>query len=173
MNNSFMARLDDGVRRLPFWEFHTGLALLLATGLGHCAHLLVAPPLFSVRHDATLADGSPAWAGFSTEWILVRVGVAVVGAGVLLLRRSGAGLLLSAACLVWAGAEYLRWHLLSRALMRAVPALTANPEAWSGNALFFGATNWNVAVLTMIGAVLVWELMVTWKAARGGGDAGG
>lgn len=167
MSQRFFDRLERGVKQLSFWEFHTGLALLLVAGVANCLWLLLSsPPLYHVSHDTTLNDGSRAVVEFSTEWMLIRIGAALVAAGVLLLRRSGTGLLLSVVCLLWVLGEHLRWYLMSLSLGIEVHVFDAQSQAEAGNALFYGATNWSVAVLSVTTVLLIWELMLTWKALR-------
>jgi hypothetical protein len=88
----------------------------------------------------------------------IRIGVALLLSVAGLWSRRVAGLLLSVFALFWVGSEYIAWYFWSMRL-KANAGIEIFPGSIAHASNFYGATPWNVVVLVLAGAVLLW---VSW-----------
>jgi hypothetical protein len=165
MNNNLLVVIGRGVRRLSFWEFNVGLAVLLLTGLINGLWLLASPPPQFTTQASSLT-GTSTELDASLVWIAIRIELALLVAGFGLLSRRGVGLLISMLSLVWVGAEYLRWYRWRYSFPQDGPWGDPRFSLEAGRETLYGATGWNLAVLMVAAVVLVWEVSIPVRALR-------
>jgi hypothetical protein len=165
MNNNLLDVVGRGVRRLSFWEFNAGLAVLLLTGLVNGLWLLASPPPQFITQTSSTA-GRSTELDASLVWIAIRIELALVVAGFGLLSRRSMGLLISMLSLVWVGAEYLRWYRWRYSFPQDSPWSDPRFSLEAGRETFYGVTGWNLAVLMVAAVVLVWEVSIAVRALR-------
>lgn len=142
----------------PFM-YDAGLKIAtVLTGLASLVHIVWFVASFIVfrrRIDAAsmvIIDWDP-----SVFMMHIRIGMALVLGFAALLSRRVIGLYLSALALVWIGLEYAAWFLWSIRI-RSNAEVERFPSVIANAVNLYGATPWNLLVLVLVVAVLVWQI---------------
>ena len=98
----------------------------------------------------------------------IRIGVALLLSVAGLVSRRMIGLFVATLALVWVGLEYVAWffwsmRIKSNAEIQTFPSLAGNVSN------LYGASYWNVVVLVLVIAVLLWGILRLIKIARSQG----
>lgn len=131
---------------------------LVAAGLAavvHIAWFVTSFVAFRRRIDAAtmvIIDWDP-----SVFMMHTRIGLALFLSVAGLWSRRVIGLFLSLLALVWAGLEYIAWFLWSIRI-KSNADIETFPSSVAHASNLYGATPWNVVVLVLVLAVLVWEI---------------
>ena len=176
MTDTFSRRLGEKLARRFTYDAAFNFALVIA-GLAAVVHIVwfaVSFVAFRRRIDAAtmvIVDWDP-----SVFMMHIRIGLALSFSVIGLWSRRVIGLFLSTLALAWVGLEYIAWFLWS-VRIKASADIDALPSSVSHAFNLYGATPWNVVVLVLVIAVLVWEIWRLTKFAKSkpvqlGGEVG-
>lgn len=131
---------------------------MVAAGFATVVHLIwLVTGFLAFRHRLDAATMVIVDWDSSILMMHIRIGLALLLSVVGLWSRRVIGLFLSVLALVWVGLEYIAWFLLSTRI-KSNAGIESLPSSVPHASNLYGATPWNVVVLVLVIAVLVWEI---------------
>jgi len=112
---------------------------------------------FMLARSEAARQGVGWFVDWSHTFMHARISLALIVAAACLWSRTVRGLVISASALTWVVIEYAWWAIWSQRFLASmdIPEFhSSTPHVFN----IFGATGWNVAVLAIALALLLWEL---------------